>query len=264
MPGRPKHDEREPCSRHPGRRADALESEWNLRGRGRDFVHVLRRGVVLSPGARGHRTSGSVRLARRVTSIRRHSRRLACRVTSSGGTADGSGGVGGAWGVGGDARLAPLPASRLDPPPVEVVAERLAALRRRVESAGRDPEHVRIVAVTKGFDVSAPAAAFAVGLRDVGENYRRRAVRQGHRPRRLRTSRWHMLGAIQRRKIKIARQRRRLLADGVEERGGRSLAGHAPGTQVFVQVDTTGLPGRNGCGPGEAPATCRGRPRRPA
>ena len=60
---------------------------------------------------------------------------------------------------------------------------------------------MRIVAVTKGFDETAPAAAFAVGLRDVGENYPDELLAKAgsaHAPEVV----WHMLGAIQRRKIK--------------------------------------------------------------
>jgi uncharacterized pyridoxal phosphate-containing UPF0001 family protein len=135
---------------------------------------------------------------------------------------------------------------------VEVVAERLSALRRQVEDAGRDPSGVRIVAVTKGFDESAPAAAFAVGLRDIGENYADELLAKASSAAAPDVV-WHMLGAIQRRRIKMLAQ-----VVGCWQAVSRteeisSLARLAPRAQVFVQVDTTGLPGRNGCGPAEAP-----------
>jgi uncharacterized pyridoxal phosphate-containing UPF0001 family protein len=133
-----------------------------------------------------------------------------------------------------------------------VVAARLSALRLRIEDAGRDPAHVRIVAVTKGFDESTPAAALAVGLVDVGENYADELIAKASSELAPEVT-WHMLGAIQRRKTKA-------LASVVgcwqtlsrtEEVDG--LARYAPGAQVFVQVETTGLPGRNGCGPRSTP-----------
>ncbi len=149
---------------------------------------------------------------------------------------------------------------RLSAPPAEVVAERLAELHRKVKSAGRDPAEVRIVAVTKGFDETAPAAAFAVGLRDVGENYADELVakassQQGTQQGTQEGSDlvWHMLGAIQRRKTKMLASVVgcwQTLSRGEEV---TSLARYAPGAQVFVQVETTGLPGRNGCAPEETP-----------
>ena len=53
----------------------------------------------------------------------------------------------------------------------ETVASRLAGVRDRVEGAGRDPDTVRIVAVTKGWGPDTVSAALAAGLSDVGENY---------------------------------------------------------------------------------------------
>ncbi|MGO9343841.1 MAG: YggS family pyridoxal phosphate enzyme [Acidimicrobiales bacterium] len=142
--------------------------------------------------------------------------------------------------------------AQLAPPPIEVIAERLSALRRRIESTGRDPEDVRIVAVTKGFDASAPGAAFAAGLQDVGENYADELLAKASSPQ-APDVKWHMLGAIQRRRIKslatvVGCWQTLSRSDEVE-----SLARHAPGTQVFVQVETTGLPNRNGCDPSGTP-----------
>ncbi len=51
------------------------------------------------------------------------------------------------------------------------VADKLGEARDRIARAGGEPERVRIVAVTKGFGPDEVAAAFAAGLRDVGENY---------------------------------------------------------------------------------------------
>lgn len=54
---------------------------------------------------------------------------------------------------------------------VELVAARLARLRARITESGRDPDSVRIVAVTKGHGREACAAAVANGLVAGGESY---------------------------------------------------------------------------------------------
>jgi uncharacterized pyridoxal phosphate-containing UPF0001 family protein len=59
----------------------------------------------------------------------------------------------------------------MTPASVAEVAARADAVRDRIRRAGGDPEKVRLVAVTKGFDADAVRAALAAGLVDVGENY---------------------------------------------------------------------------------------------
>jgi uncharacterized pyridoxal phosphate-containing UPF0001 family protein len=138
------------------------------------------------------------------------------------------------------------------------VAERLHSVRLRIEQAGGDPSAIRVVAVTKGFGPDAVAAARAVGLHDIGENYANELVAKAAEVAGEALSpgplRWHFLGAIQRNKV--AR-----LAPVVDvwqsvsrfEEGAR-IARFAPGATVLVEVDTTGLSGRNGCAPGDVRA----------
>jgi hypothetical protein len=150
-------------------------------------------------------------------------------------------------------------------PPAEVVAARVVALRHRIEDAGRDPADVRIVAVTKGFTAGAIDAARAAGLYDIGENYadeflaKRADVSSAgggppDAPEAPPPTRWHYLGAIQRRRV-------RMLAPVVSwwqtvsrVSEGEAIASRAPGATVLVEVETTGIPGRNGCAPSEVPA----------
>jgi len=131
------------------------------------------------------------------------------------------------------------------------VAERLHSVRLRIERAGGDPAAVRVVAVTKGFGPEAVVAARAAGLYDIGENYANELVAKAadladtSSPR----TRWHFLGAIQRNKV----ARLAPIVDvwqsvsRVEE--GARIARFAPGATAFVEVETTGLSGRNGCPP---------------
>jgi uncharacterized pyridoxal phosphate-containing UPF0001 family protein len=154
----------------------------------------------------------------------------------------------------------PTPSKReLAPaPPVDVVMARVDALRRRIEDARRDPAGVRIVAVTKGFGDSAVQAARAVGLYDIGENYADELV-----PKAALVSagtdggpatRWHYLGAVQRRRVRVLAPVVSCWQTLSRAAEGETIASHAPGAAVFVEVDATALPGRNGCTPSEAPA----------
>jgi hypothetical protein len=130
-----------------------------------------------------------------------------------------------ASGEGGALDLAPAWSS-------EVIRDRLSELRRRIEGAGGDVEKVRIVAVAKTFPSAAIRAALRAGLVEFGENYAdelcAKAAELADEP----AIKWRFIGAIQRNK----------------------LARLAPAATVFVEVDTTGLAGRNGISPDGVPA----------
>jgi uncharacterized pyridoxal phosphate-containing UPF0001 family protein len=148
------------------------------------------------------------------------------------------------------------------PPAPEVVAARIEEVWRRIGATGRDGATVRLVAVTKGFDARAVAAALAAGVSDIGENYADELVAKastvgdsaggaGGPPR------WHYLGAVQRRRVRDLAPVVgcwQTLARTVE---GEAIAGRAPGARVLVEVEVSGLPGRNGCPPDEVPALVR-------
>lgn len=144
------------------------------------------------------------------------------------------------------------------PPPVDVVVARAVALRHVIEDAGRDPAGVRVVAVTKGFTSGAVHAARAAGFYDIGENYADELLSKvrddtGDDAPGAPPTRWHFLGAVQRRRVKTLApvvSWWQTLSRAVE---GEAIAAHAPGATVLVEIDTTADPGRNGCAPAEAP-----------
>jgi pyridoxal phosphate enzyme (YggS family) len=89
------------------------------------------------------------------------------------------------------------------------VAENLLAVRERVsaacERAGRSPDDVAIVAVSKTFPATMVAEACRAGLTDMGENRVQEAAAKipqvealGSRPR------WHLVGHLQTNKVKTA------------------------------------------------------------
>lgn len=131
----------------------------------------------------------------------------------------------------------------------DAVAERLADVHRRVESAGGDLARLRIVAVTKGFGPDAVMAARHAGLSDVGENYAQELL--GKVPSAPTGTNWHFLGAIQRNKV--AKLARAVSAwHGIDRPvAADSVAAAAPGAEVFVEVNVTGEVGRPGCAPAE-------------
>ncbi|MGH9205777.1 MAG: YggS family pyridoxal phosphate enzyme [Acidimicrobiales bacterium] len=135
------------------------------------------------------------------------------------------------------------------------VEERLRGVRARIVAADGGVDLPRIVAVTKGFGGAAVAAAMAVGLSDLGENYAAElaakahdASAQGLEPR------WHFLGNIQRNKVATLARWVRTWEGVARAAEGIEIARHAPGAAVLVQVNTAGDPRRNGCLPDEAPA----------
>ena len=137
------------------------------------------------------------------------------------------------------------------------VAERLAEVRDRVERAGGDHEQITLVAVTKEHPW-APAAAQAVGLHDLGENRIERIVEHVEGDEDLAGTRWHLIGEIQRRKVRRGAGHVHLwqTIDRLEE--GEALAEAAPGAHVLVQLNITSEPQKQGCAPDDAPRLVEG------
>jgi uncharacterized pyridoxal phosphate-containing UPF0001 family protein len=85
------------------------------------------------------------------------------------------------------------------------IAENLADVRRRVAEAarraGRSPDEVTLVAVSKTFSVDAVREAWAAGQRDFGENKVQEALQKIDRTSDIRI-RWHLIGHLQSNKAK--------------------------------------------------------------
>jgi len=83
------------------------------------------------------------------------------------------------------------------------LAERVADVRARIAAAaarGGHKQQVTVVAVTKTHGPEAVEAAYQVGLHDVGENKVQEALRK--MPEVDVPVRWHLIGHLQRNKIK--------------------------------------------------------------
>jgi pyridoxal phosphate enzyme (YggS family) len=87
--------------------------------------------------------------------------------------------------------------------PFQDLPARLAVVRESIERARQRGGHgqaVTIVAVTKTYGPDAVAAAWEAGLRDVGENRVQEAL--GKMPAVQAPVRWHLIGHLQRNKVK--------------------------------------------------------------
>ena len=140
------------------------------------------------------------------------------------------------------------------------LAERLAGVRDRIAAAGRAPDDIVVVAVTKGFGADAVEAAAAIGLDDVGENYAQELAKKWPAARGD-GRRWHFLGRVQRNKVRSIAGAVHLWQGVDRLAAGEEIARRAPGARVLVQVRIDGVDtadgtgsARNGCPPGDVPA----------
>ena len=157
------------------------------------------------------------------------------------------------------------------------IAERLDRTRERValaaKSAGRNPDSVRLVAVSKTFPLESILEAVAAGQRDFGENRVQEALQKVEQA--LQKSggsadqsiRWHLLGHLQTNKARKAAPAFAMIqsVDSVEliHKLDQSAAdsGHAP--ELLIQVDLAGEATKFGTPPSEVPrlfdaaAACR-------
>jgi uncharacterized pyridoxal phosphate-containing UPF0001 family protein len=138
-----------------------------------------------------------------------------------------------------------FPASSANPELVAHVARNLASLRARVAATGRDPDSIRVVAVTKTFGVDAVRAAVANGLDHLGENYVDELEAKFALSRDLDVA-WHFLGALQSNKIARVARCAAVLATVSRTKELEKVAALEVRPALYVQVDYTGGATRNG------------------
>ena len=140
------------------------------------------------------------------------------------------------------------------PPPIGVVAARVAELRRLVAQVRGDEHAIRIVAVTKTFDASAWVVARDAGCDAVGENYAQEIAEKLDRvdiaPLPL-----HFIGHLQSNKVRALASHvalwhtvdRPSLVSALEKEAAR--LGVAP--RVLLQVNATAEEQKSGCAPSD-------------
>lgn len=140
-----------------------------------------------------------------------------------------------------------------------MIAENVQHVRERIQKAcersKRDPQSVRLIAVTKTFDASKVRAAVESGIRDFGENFV-----QELREKRAELSdpaiRWHFVGHLQSNKVKYIADFIHLIHSvdhqSVAEEIGKRGAKAGRIIDALVEVNTSGEQTKFGLKPEEA------------
>jgi pyridoxal phosphate enzyme (YggS family) len=140
---------------------------------------------------------------------------------------------------------------------LELVRENLASVRERIERAaaraGRDPREVEILVAVKYVGVDDIVTLADAGVTLVGENRAQELVEKSQRaPGRLR---WHFIGALQSRKVKLIVEHVELIHSVASDSALNELGRHAPdGFEILVEINVSGEHGKAGIAPGELDA----------
>jgi len=150
-----------------------------------------------------------------------------------------------------------LTAPQFLPANLSAIREKIAAAAR---AAGRAPESVTLVGVTKTQPAAMVVAARSAGLTDFGENYVQEALVKIAAIPRTGVA-WHFIGQLQTNKTRAVAEHfdwvhtvdRLKLA----ERLSAQRSFHGPPLQVFLQVKLAAEPAKGGATPAELPALAR-------
>jgi PLP dependent protein len=129
------------------------------------------------------------------------------------------------------------------------VAENLRQIRAEIERAGRDPDDVTIVAVTKGFGVDVCRDAVSAGMTILGENRVQEALAKMAE---VEGATWHLIGHLQTNKVKVAANHFALIQTLDSMHLAEALARHNPDQQVLVEVNVAREPQKSGVAPEHA------------
>ncbi len=136
-------------------------------------------------------------------------------------------------------------------PPLD---ERLALVRSRVADAarraGRDPDEITTVVVTKFHPAELVLQLFDLGVRDFGESRHQEAEPKIASLTDL-SATWHFIGQLQSRKARQVREYSDVIHSVDRESLIAALGGFGKPVEVFLQVNLTNDPGRGGAEPHE-------------
>jgi hypothetical protein len=138
---------------------------------------------------------------------------------------------------------------------MSTVAERLADIRNRVAAAcaraGRAPESVTLVAVSKLKPAALIREAYAAGQRDFGENYAQELRDKAAELADLEGLRWHAIGPLQTNKVKyVAKAARSFHAlDRLEVAQELSRRRQDAPIPCYVEVNVGGEASKSGLAP---------------
>lgn len=148
------------------------------------------------------------------------------------------------------------------------LAANLAAIRARIDAAchaaGRDPATVRLLPVSKTVDQARLRQAYAIGMREFGENKVQEAMGKWEAMADLPDLRWALIGHLQTNKAKyaarFASEFQALDSLRVAQALDAQLQKHGRALDVLVQVNTSGEASKFGLAPEDVPAFVRELP----
>ena len=133
---------------------------------------------------------------------------------------------------------------------IEAVQQRI---QRATERAGRAPQSVRLVAVSKRQPADYVRQAHACGLRSFGENYAKELVDKAAEVGPLAGIEWHMIGHLQSNKARLlaatAAWVHTLDSAHLARELARRLGPSGRSIEVLLEVNVAGDPKKSGCSP---------------
>jgi hypothetical protein len=127
-------------------------------------------------------------------------------------------------------------------------------VRQSAIAAGRDPDAVTLVAVTKAQTAETVRAAATAGVTDFGENYLQEALAKMEQLADL-NLRWHFIGSIQSNKTRAIAERfdwvHSIDRFSIARRLSEQRPYHAAPLNLCIQVELVPEPNKGGVAPGE-------------
>jgi len=140
------------------------------------------------------------------------------------------------------------------------IAKVAARIREAAQAAGRNPETVGLLAVSKTQPAAAIREAHAAGLSDFGENYLQEALEKQAELTDL-PLRWHFIGPIQSNKTKSIAEHFDWVHSvdrlKIAQRLSNQRPSDLPPLNVCLQVNVSGEASKSGCNPDEVPELAR-------
>jgi pyridoxal phosphate enzyme (YggS family) len=140
---------------------------------------------------------------------------------------------------------------------METLPERLAAVRERIARAAacarRDPAEITLLAVTKVFPASAIRDAYALGLREFGENYVREFETKAPEIGDLAGARFHLIGHLQSNKSNKAAELFQVVQTVDSARLARRLDQAGRPLGVMLEVKLSEEEAKSGADPADLP-----------
>ena len=129
------------------------------------------------------------------------------------------------------------------------VAENLSSVRERISRAGRHPDEITIVAVTKGFGPEICRSALDAGLTILGENRVQEGVVKMDA---VKAGVWHLIGHLQTNKVRIAAEHFAMIQSVDSARLAEAIARVDQRMAVLVEFNVAREPQKSGADPDHA------------